>query len=59
MAEAAGYTHQPQFGPGRKGDVMRIVLNTTKAREQLGWQAQMPLSKGLAETYAFFRDGRG
>jgi UDP-glucose 4-epimerase len=59
MAEVCGYTRQPQFGPARKGDVMRIVLDATKARQQLGWQAQMPLTKGLAETYAFFRNGRG
>jgi UDP-glucose 4-epimerase len=58
MAEVSGYTQQPRFGPPRKGDVQRIVLDATKAREQLGWQAQMPLSKGLAETFAFFRNGR-
>ena len=58
MAEVAGYSHQPAYGPARKGDVMRIVLNPGKAREQLGWQAQKPLFEGLAETYNFFRDGR-
>jgi UDP-glucose 4-epimerase len=59
MAEVAGYTQQPQFAPARKGDVARIVLDPTKAREKLGWEAKMPLWTGLAETYAFFRDGRG
>jgi UDP-glucose 4-epimerase len=58
LAEVAGYTQQPQFGPPRKGDVVRIVLNPERARQQLGWQAQMPLPKGLAQTYQFFRDGR-
>ncbi len=57
MAEVAGYTHQPEFGPGRKGDVMRIVLNPGLAREKLGWQAAMPLNDGLARTYKFFSDG--
>jgi UDP-glucose 4-epimerase len=57
MAEVAGYTHQPQFGPGRKGDVMRIVLDPGLAREKLGWQAAMPLHEGLARTYRFFNDG--
>jgi UDP-glucose 4-epimerase len=55
MAEVAGYTHQPEFGPGRKGDVMRIVLNPGLAREKLGWQAAMPLNDGLARTYKFFQ----
>jgi UDP-glucose 4-epimerase len=57
MAEVAGYSHQPEFGPARKGDVMRIVLNPALAREKLGWQAAMPLHKGLAKTYKFFSDG--
>ncbi len=56
MAEVAGYTLQPQFGTPRTGDVVRIVLNPAAAREHLGWQAKMPLDKGLAETYQFFRD---
>lgn len=54
MAEVAGYTHQPEFGPPRKGDVMRIVLNPALAHEKLGWQAAMPLHEGLARTYKSF-----
>jgi UDP-glucose 4-epimerase len=57
MAEVAGYTHQPDFGPARKGDVVRIVLNPSLARAQLGWEAAMPLHEGLARTYKFFSDG--
>lgn len=56
MAEVAGFTQPPNFGPGRKGDVMRIVLNPGLAHEHLGWHAQMPLFDGLASTYQFFRD---
>ncbi|MDQ3811038.1 MAG: NAD-dependent epimerase/dehydratase family protein [Chloroflexota bacterium] len=57
MAEVARYTRPPEFGPPRTGDVMRIALDPTLAREQLGWQAEVPLSEGLAGTYRFFRDG--
>ena len=57
MAEVAGYSHPPNFGPARKGDVVRIVLDPTRAHEQLQWKAEMPLHKGLATTYEFFRDG--
>jgi UDP-glucose 4-epimerase len=56
-AEVAGYSHQPNFGPARKGDVVRIVLNPSLAREKLGWEAVMPLHEGLDRTYKFFRDG--
>ena len=58
MAEVAGYTHQPQFGPARKGDVVRIVLNPALAAQQLDWRAAMPLHEGLTKTYRFFSDGR-
>jgi UDP-glucose 4-epimerase len=57
MAEVAGYAQPPNFGPARKGDVVRIVLNPELAREHLGWQATMPLHDGLAKTYKFFSDG--
>lgn len=56
LAELAGYTHQPNYGPARKGDVVRIVLDPSLAQRELGWQASVPLHDGLARTYAFFRD---
>jgi UDP-glucose 4-epimerase len=58
MAEVSGFTRQPDYGPARKGDVMRIVLDPSLAREELGWRAEMPLFDGLARTFQFFRDGR-
>lgn len=57
MAEVAGYTQAPNFGPARTGDVMRIALDPSLARTELRWQASVPLHAGLARTYAFFRDG--
>jgi UDP-glucose 4-epimerase len=56
MAEVAGYTYQPNFGPPRTGDVLRIVLNPNLAHDKLGWQAGMTLHDGLERTYRFFRD---
>jgi UDP-glucose 4-epimerase len=58
MAEVVGYTHQPEVGRARKGDVMRIVLDPGLAREKLGWQAATPLHEGLAKTYKFFSNGK-
>jgi UDP-glucose 4-epimerase len=57
MAEVAGYAHEPHFGPARKGDVVRIVLDPGLARQKLGWAAAMPLHDGLARTYRFFSNG--
>src|SRR5262249_24647454 len=51
MSEVAGYGQKPNFGPARKGDVVRIVLDASLAKEKLGWEARMPLFEGLAQTY--------
>ncbi|MBV9896052.1 MAG: NAD-dependent epimerase/dehydratase family protein [Chloroflexi bacterium] len=58
MAEVAGYSHQPNFGPGRTGDVVRIVLDPSLAKRELNWEAKTGLHDGLAKTYAYFRNGR-
>ena len=58
MAEVSGYSRQPNFGPARTGDVMRIVLDPSLALRELRWRAAMPLHEGLARTYAYFRHGR-
>ena len=58
MAEVAGYAQPPNFGPARKGDVVRIVLDAGRAERELGWRAAMPLHDGLAKTYEFFSNGR-
>jgi UDP-glucose 4-epimerase len=55
MARVATYSREPEFGPARKGDVLRIALDPRLATEQLGWRAEMPLDEGLRRTYEFFR----
>jgi UDP-glucose 4-epimerase len=54
LAEVAGYDRPPQFGAARKGDVMHIVLDVTRAGTALGWEARTSLVDGLAATYHFF-----
>jgi UDP-glucose 4-epimerase len=43
----------PLYKPGRNFDVPRVVLDVTKAEAELGWQRQIPLDVGLAETWAW------
>jgi UDP-glucose 4-epimerase len=38
----------------RLGDVMRNYSDTTKAKTMLGWQPQMQISEGIAETIRWF-----
>ena len=41
---------EPVFKPERLGEVRRIALDSTRAREQLGWAAQVELDEGLRRT---------
>jgi UDP-glucose 4-epimerase len=46
---------EADFAPARKGEVQHIALDTTRAREELGWQAQVGLDEGLERTLASLR----
>jgi UDP-glucose 4-epimerase len=38
---------QPEFALERAGEVRRSCLDVSRAREELGWEAKMPLAEGL------------
>ena len=44
------------FTPGRPGDVLRLYADSTKFAEICGWQPQVSLDEGLANTIDFFRN---
>jgi UDP-glucose 4-epimerase len=41
---------EPKFDPPRAGEVQRISIDSSKANEELGWQAAVELRDGLART---------
>jgi UDP-glucose 4-epimerase len=41
---------EAEFAPARKGEVQHIALDTARARDELGWQAQVDLEEGLGQT---------
>ena len=43
---------EPRFAPERPGEVRRSCLDVSRAREELGWQAQVPLLEGLERILA-------
>ena len=43
-------------GPRRKGDVYRIALDNTRARQELGWEPRISLEEGLSLTVDYFRE---
>jgi UDP-glucose 4-epimerase len=56
LALLTEYKHEPRFGPPRKGDVYRIALDNTRAREELGWEPRIVLEEGLRLTVEYFRE---
>ncbi len=42
-------------GPGKPGEQRRSVLSYAHTRAALGWEPQVPLADGLAETVAWFK----
>ena len=56
LALLTEYKLEPLRGPQRKGDVYRIALDNTRAKEQLGWEPRILLEEGLRLTVDYFRD---
>ena len=54
MADVVGYTKPPQRAGERPGDVRRISLDPTRARELLGWRPSTSLAEGLRKTCESF-----
>lgn len=55
LALITDYKFEPTYGPPRAGDVYRIALDNTRARNELGWEPRVGLEEGLSETVEYFR----
>jgi UDP-glucose 4-epimerase len=44
-----------EHAPERPGEVQHIALDPTRAREELGWKAEIELDEGLERTLASLR----
>jgi UDP-glucose 4-epimerase len=51
LRSAAGTTIEPELAPLRPGELERSCMDPTRARRELGWEAEMGLHSGLVETY--------
>ena len=49
----------PIAAPPRAGDIPRIALDASKARDLWQWQATVSLADGMARTVAAFRAEAG
>jgi len=57
LAEAAGSRVPPLYAPARPGEQRRSCVDPALAGRVLGWKPQFALKEGLAETFAFFKQG--
>ena len=48
---AAGSEAQAVHADPRQGELRRSVLDVARARTALGWEPQVPLDRGLRETW--------
>jgi UDP-glucose 4-epimerase len=51
IGKAAGRKVAPVFSPGRKFDVPRVVLDTSRVRDRLGWAPKIGLEEGIGATW--------
>lgn len=51
LQRASGSSVEPELAPLREGELERSCLDPSRARRELGWQAQVSLDAGLQETY--------
>jgi UDP-glucose 4-epimerase len=56
LQQASGVSVEPELAPLREGELERSCMDPSRARRELGWQAEIPLVTGLAETYSALID---
>ncbi len=59
LAAETGYERTPVHAPERPGDVSRIYLDISRARDELGWMPQIDLREGITRTVAALRHSTG
>jgi UDP-glucose 4-epimerase len=52
LGEVGGPMPEPRFQPARPGEVMNSCLDPSRARAQLGWEAEVELREGLRRVIA-------
>ncbi|MGQ9477793.1 MAG: NAD-dependent epimerase/dehydratase family protein [Candidatus Bipolaricaulia bacterium] len=55
LAKIIGFRGEPRRGSERPGELRRIFLDISRAREELGWEPSIELEEGLRRTVNLFR----
>jgi len=57
LADLTNYPHPAQHAAPRPGEINRIILDVSRARDRLAWQPTISLDEGLRRTVAHFAAG--
>jgi len=57
LAGLTGFAGAEVHGPAKLGEVFRIYLDASRARQELGWEPRVGLEEGLEGTVGWFRQG--
>jgi len=55
ISELTGSNQKPIYQSSIKGEVMKFVVNISKAKQELGWTARTELRKGLEKTVEWYK----
>ncbi|OBF40764.1 UDP-glucose 4-epimerase [Mycobacterium sp. ACS1612] len=55
VAAAADAPDEPEFHPPRLGELKRSSLDSSRAKQVLGWAPQVAIAEGVAKTVEYFR----
>jgi len=55
VADVTGFVGRPVFDDPKPGDILRSVVDPSKAKKLLGWEAWTTLHQGLAKTVEWYR----
>jgi len=56
IAKACGFEGRIRWDASKPDGQPRRSLDTSRALERLGWQAETPFDEGLAKTVAWYRE---
>lgn len=56
LASLTGSPCKEVHGPAKLGEQMRSVIDSSKLKQELGWEPEINLTEGLEKTVAYFRD---
>jgi UDP-glucose 4-epimerase len=59
LASLTGSNSREVHGPAKAGEQMRSVIDPSKIKQELGWEARVDLPDGLKRTVAYFREQIG